>query len=718
MLLAEIQLPAFVSNHLPWWIAAAVIVVGLLVTGLGDLSQLSLRRIWAISGVCFQESIRRRVLWITPLAIIGVIISVQLLQPLDEQDAVRQTIKYALFATGTVVVLATIILACTNLPKEIDNRVIYTVVTKPTTRLEIVLGKIVGFARVSGTLLLIMGVFTLLYAGLRASHLRSNAETRLATLPPNDASRPSLEHYSKYGLLQAKTYARPVDYQEFARVPQPQDRLRWIHGNEEQSVLVGFDLPAEMFDQTPDSSGDTSNGGLVVRGNVAYEYYEGNQDYHPTPFPGDLPDPREFRSFSLKQQSSPIVNVSVTGPDKFDLIPATELLPSGGTVYLTGPRDPDGLRTLTTIVPKSLDRLQQLPPERRRIYIRLTGVGAIRYGIGRDSLYLVSPRLQAMGKDPLIRTLKEVDGRTPQWPIFRGREMIGGQELRAGGDLAKVGTGVFAFRGVPLGDRPMTSADQVALELRVPIEGSGDETAGKESLTTAVIQVHNLKSGKVTDPMEFPIESNRPAFFTVPADAVAGGDFDVQFRCLAPGHYIIIHSVTGSGDRGPSPNTVSPALQFVVGQEPFIWNLAKSLLVMWLMSLLVVIVSIFCSTFVSWPIAVVLTGVILLGHWGAQQIGDSNAPGLGAQIGKDLFGVQDPSRAYVIKEAVDTLSKLLNTVSKWLPDIAQFSAAEDIERGMTMAPRVLKESVKVILMFGVPLAIWSYVFLKRKEVAP
>jgi ABC-type transport system involved in multi-copper enzyme maturation permease subunit len=713
MLLSETQLPAFIAHHLPWWIAAAIILVGLLVTGLGDLSQLSLRRMWAISGVCFQESIRRRVLWITPLAIIGVIISVQLLQPLDEQDAVRQTIKYALFASGTVVVLATIILACTNLPKEIDNRVIYTVVTKPTTRLEIILGKIVGFARVSATLLLIMGTFTLLYAGLRASHLRANAEARLGSLPPNDPGRPALENYVKYGLLQAKTYARPVDYQEFAKVPQPQDTIRWINGNEDQSILIGFDLPAEMFDQTPaGASGDTENGGLVVRGDVQFEFYEGHLDYHPTPFPGDLPDPREFRNFSLKQQHSPTVNVGVAGPDKFDLFPAQELEPSGGTVYLTAPRDPDGKRTLTTIASKSLDRMQQWEPQRRRIYIRLVGVGAIRYGIGRDSIFLVSPRLEAIGKNARIDSLKEADGRTPQWPIFRGREMIGGQQMRAGGDLAKVSTGVFSFRGVAE-TAALAAGTAVPLELRVPIEGSGDERS--ESLTTAVVEIHNVKSGKTTQPIQFPIESNQPAFFTVPADSVAGGDFDLHFRCLGPGHYILIHALGNPGTGGASSN---PPLLMVVGQEPFVWNLAKSLLVMWLLSLLVVVVSIFCSTFVSWPIAVVLTGVILLGHWGAQQIGDTNAPGLGAQIGKDLFGVQDPGRAKVVSEAVDSLSKLLNIVSKWLPDIAQFSATEDIERGMTVAPRVLRESLKVILMFGVPLAIWSYVFLKRKEVAP
>ena len=67
---------------------------------------------------------------------------------------------------------------------------------------------------------------------------------------------------------------------------------------------------------------------------------------------------------------------------------------------------------------------------------------------------------------------------------------------------------------------------------------------------------------------------------------------------------------------------------------------------------------------------------------------------------------------------MERLSKLLNTVAKVTPDISQFSATEDIERGMTLAPRVLKESTKVLLAFGLPLTVLAYLFLKRKEVAP
>lgn len=682
-------------------ILLAIVLVATLVMGIPelirDLRRFSWTRIWAISSVCFQESIRRRVLWITPLTIVGVIVAVQLLNPIDDQDAIRQTIKYSLFATATLVVLVTIILACTSLPKEIDNRVIFTIVTKPTTRLEIVLGKIVGFARVSATLLIIMGLFTLVYAQIRASQMRSSVQSRLENLSPTDSSRSTLEHYAQYGLLQSKTYARPVDFQQFARVPNPTDPLRWISGNEEESFLVGFDLPPEMF---PDPSTGQDNGGLVVRGKIAYEFYEGHQDWHPTPFPGDLPPPREFKGFSLKEQTHPSVNLDILGPDKYNLIPPTEL-PGDGSVGLSYSKR-DGYQDLMTLTAQSLDRLYQHPQNNRRIYVKVLGYGPIRYGASPDTIRLFSPRLQSLGKTGIIEPIKDPDGKLA-WPAFRGREIMGGQQLRGGADLAQVATGVFSFRDIPL----PPDVGKLPVELRLGIEGSGDEISAQESLTEAVIQVLNKKTGQIFEMPKVPIESNRTAFFNIPVDAVSGGDFDVHLRCLGPGHYLVLR---GAG--------AANVLQLVTGQELFAFNLFKSLLVMWLMSLLVVIISIFCSTFVSWPIAVVLTIVILLGHWGAMQIGDSNAPGMGAQVAKDMFGLRDPASMKTVSSAVDNLSRALNVVAKVLPDISQFSATEDIERGVTIAPRILLDSGKVILFFGLPLMVLAYVFLKRKEVAP
>src|SRR5436309_140046 len=193
-------LPDVVALHLGWWLFGLSVVVGI-AFGLTDMARLSLRRISAISDVVFVEAWRRRVFLITPVAILGVIIVSQLQRPLDEQDAIRQTTKFCIFATGLLVALSTIILACTNLPREIENRVIYTVVTKPTTRLEIVLGKVVGFAKVSLAILLIMGVFTYAYLRVRAWNMDHYIVERLdAGLVPA-TSVDTLRHYHDVGLL-------------------------------------------------------------------------------------------------------------------------------------------------------------------------------------------------------------------------------------------------------------------------------------------------------------------------------------------------------------------------------------------------------------------------------------------------------------------------------------------------------------------------------------
>jgi len=106
---------------------------------------------------------------------LGVIAVAQLQKPIDEQDAIRQTTKFlplrppvwssnrpARSSSGLQP-------TCRGRSKTAS---IFTVVTKPTTRLEIVLGKILGFARVSAAILFIMGLFTWGYLHVRALSLQ------------------------------------------------------------------------------------------------------------------------------------------------------------------------------------------------------------------------------------------------------------------------------------------------------------------------------------------------------------------------------------------------------------------------------------------------------------------------------------------------------------------------------------------------------------------
>jgi hypothetical protein len=155
----------------------------------------------------------------------------------------------------------------------------------------------------------------------------------------------------------------------------------------------------------------------------------------------------------------------------------------------------------------------------------------------------------------------------------------------------------------------------------------------------------------------------------------------------------------------------------VVRDQPFAVNLLKSLLVMWLLSMLVIVISIFASTFLSWPIAIVLTLVILLGKWGVDQLGDSAGSGIGNQVATDL-GFRDPSQAKVVSTSVEALNRFLNTVSSVLPDIGAFGGTESVERGVSIPAEDVYNALVVLIAFGVPLTALSYIFLKNKEVAP
>ena len=91
-------------------------------------------------------------------------------------------------------------------------------------------------------------------------------------------------------------------------------------------------------------------------------------------------------------------------------------------------------------------------------------------------------------------------------------------------------------------------------------------------------------------------ETNRDFPVPVPGKFVKGGNFDVQVRGMDEGQLV---GMTRTG------------VQLISSEHSFAINLLASMMILWLMSVLVVIIAIFCSTFLSWPIAIVLT---LLGH--------------------------------------------------------------------------------------------------------
>jgi hypothetical protein len=87
-------------------------------------------------------------------------------------------------------------------------------------------------------------------------------------------------------------------------------------------------------------------------------------------------------------------------------------------------------------------------------------------------------------------------------------------------------------------------------------------------------------------------------------------------------------------------------------------------------------------------------------------------------VATDIFGPGSAPQSKVVSGAVEALTRLLNMIAKVLPDIGQFSAIENIERGVTIPLSHLLNPLLVLAAFGLPLLVISYVIFCWKEVAP
>lgn len=699
-----IALPPIIGENLRWWIPGLIVFAGLVVYGLGDLLRFSFKRAWAISGVCFDESIRKRVLWITPLAIIGVILVSQLQKPIDEQDAIRQTIKFALFATGLVVVLTTIILACTNLPREIDTRVIYTVVAKPATRLEIVAGKVIGFAKVSLAILLIMGAFTFGYLHFRAWSLRRDIVQRLSAGTVDALARPTYEYWAREGLVGARTMKQPLEFQVYSREPSAEDSRRWFFGAGEGDIVVPFRIRPE--DLVPPDAPGTRPGeaGVLVRIVLGYDRSEYGQPAAEAEEPSlqiGVSVPSQPTTAPSGPPRSATVGIQILDVNLYSLVEGRQIN-EGKPLVLN---DPTGRTPVYAHIPPAA-ALNLL--EAGTFYVNLIGLsGGVEYwaDVRRDANPLNNPvclivpgatpqtsRIIAPMADPKSENL-------PALPTFRSRSSLYGQQLR-GGRPGQAPVAVYRFRSA----QPQVQGSSIGFELRTTIERSGESTEEEAAATRLSVVAVDRQAGLISGPVEIYPESNRTCYFSLPAAALRSGNFDLLVRNLTESHYVGLQRLS---------------IAMVASEQSFNFNLIKSLLILWMLAILVVIISIFCSTFLSWPIATVLTLVILLGHWGVVQLGDALAPGIGNQIAQDMFGTgqSQASKARVVSRTVEAMAKTLQELSAILPDIEQFPAIEDIERGITISPGRLGGGLGVLLSFGLPMLTLSYVFLRNKEVA-
>jgi ABC-type transport system involved in multi-copper enzyme maturation permease subunit len=128
-----------------------------------DLVRISPRRLTAIARFSVKEAIRRKVLWSFLLLGLVVLFASWFITEERKENQWRQYVDLVFYVISVMVLLMSAILACFSLPTDIKQQTIFTVVTKPILKLEIILGRVLGLIILMTIVLLIAGGISIIY---------------------------------------------------------------------------------------------------------------------------------------------------------------------------------------------------------------------------------------------------------------------------------------------------------------------------------------------------------------------------------------------------------------------------------------------------------------------------------------------------------------------------------------------------------------------------
>jgi ABC-2 type transport system permease protein len=133
----------------------------------------SFRRVVAIARTTFLEMARLRVFYVLALFALVLIVSSSFLARISFQQELQVTKDIALGAVNFFLSLLAIVATAQLLPRDIEDRVVYSVLAKPVARFEYILGKFLGVLA-----LLLLSVIAMSVLCVAVIHLREQSALR------------------------------------------------------------------------------------------------------------------------------------------------------------------------------------------------------------------------------------------------------------------------------------------------------------------------------------------------------------------------------------------------------------------------------------------------------------------------------------------------------------------------------------------------------------
>ncbi len=708
---------------------------------ISDIFSMSPTRVLAVARLTLKEAIRRKALMVFVVFALLLMFAGWFMSSGNSRATISVGVQiwFLLTAISWLVLPAVMFLSCWSIPEEIRVRSLHTVVTKPIRRIEVVLGRMVGFGAVVTIVVVIMGAAG--YVWIQRQVPESARDMLTCRVPVYG----SLFFRDREGLL-ATEGVNTGDVWAYRS---------YIEGNTQARAIWHFqDITPELFKQGP--TGSESYDIRLESRFEAFRTIKGSSDSIENGIQAQftlrrdlrdrafsvyilIPAFREFgrelvdgqfrnASTSLREYANAIVD----GSSSIELNDLVGYNNATRSAYLTmhtmgdaffdlrdafidsekaassvrSPTDTTAIENfskslvaIADIVEERADDLQESMP---RLEVPLPPFNITEYHIGQDQ-YVINRKLSFNADyESLARFLAKT---TREWND--DSKLIQDGQLASG--LAENLANETDISGL--------NSELLATVLQEDID-TGDLTISDDKLAVTderswltyfdqMVRAERLIS---QDPVGWVLTAD------LYDDLLLNGQLTVEVACLDSQMFI---------------GMARPDLFIRLPDNPFIVGYSKALLSTVLMLLLVVVIGVTASCIVKGPVALFLTfGVFLIGQMFHQFMLDivaGNVEGSGLIESSVLIvqqrnpgvGVNVSANAGNIIESADKLtSGLLHGASQVVPNFSLFSqSASYIENGFDVPWSTLM--VPVILTFVgflIPCVLLGAAFLKFREL--
>lgn len=177
---------ALLASFLRWGPSGSAVFARGLRSYLRDLVTISPVRILAVSRLTLKEAVRRKALMVFVFFAVLLMFGGWFMSGGESRESIAVSVQvwFLLTAISWLVLPAVMFLACWSIPEEIRVRSLHTVVTKPIRRVEIVLGRMIGFGVVVTAVVLIMGMVGLVWIERQVGGTDESGQPRLTCRVP------------------------------------------------------------------------------------------------------------------------------------------------------------------------------------------------------------------------------------------------------------------------------------------------------------------------------------------------------------------------------------------------------------------------------------------------------------------------------------------------------------------------------------------------------